>query len=155
MESKAMTHSFTDENLATLQALAGEIIPASEAYSVPGADDPLIFEMVVETMSPHREMLTPLLTALDAAAGNEGGFAALTGEARTQVAEAFLGGQEEIGGLLHILISQCYYRDDRVMESLGMEARAPFPKGFEVEQGDMALLQQVKERAPFWRKVEI
>ena len=30
---------------------------------------------------------------------------------------------------------QCYYRDARVMESLGMEARPPFPKGYEGLRG--------------------
>ena len=44
------------------------------------------------------------------------------------------------------IILQCYYRDDRVVRSLGMEPRPPFPKGFEVEQGDWSLLDPV--RAP-------
>jgi hypothetical protein len=47
----------------------------------------------------------------------------------------------------------CYYRDDRVMLSLGQEPRAPFPKGHTVEQGDWSLLEPVKRRAPFYRKV--
>jgi hypothetical protein len=47
----------------------------------------------------------------------------------------------------------CYYRDDRVMGSLGQEPRPPFPKGHVVEQGDWSLLDPVKRRAPFYRKV--
>ena len=35
----------------------------------------------------------------------------------------------------------CYYRDDRVMVSLGLEARPPFPKGHVLEQGDWSLLR--------------
>jgi len=50
----------------------------------------------------------------------------------------------------HILL--CYYRDDRVMRSLGIEPRPPFPGGFAVEQGDWSLLDPVKARAPFWRQ---
>ena len=45
------------------------------------------------------------------------------------------------------IIAQCYYRDDRVMRSLEMEPRSPFPQGFEVEQGDWSLLDPVKRRA--------
>ena len=38
----------------------------------------------------------------------------------------------------------CYYRDDRVMVSLGLEARPPFPKGHVLEQGDWSLLDPVR-----------
>jgi len=48
----------------------------------------------------------------------------------------------------------CYYRDDRVMRSLGLEPRSPFPKGHVVEQGDWSLLDPVKARPPIWRKVK-
>jgi hypothetical protein len=43
----------------------------------------------------------------------------------------------------------CYYRDDRVMVSLGLEARPPFPKGYVLEQGDWSLLDPVRARKPF------
>ena len=45
------------------------------------------------------------------------------------------------------------YRDDRVLRSLGMEPRPPFPKGFEVEQGDWSLLEPVKRRGKLYREV--
>jgi len=50
------------------------------------------------------------------------------------------------------VVAQCYYRDDRVMQSLGMELRPPFPKGFEVEQGDWSLLDPVRARPAFYRR---
>ena len=51
------------------------------------------------------------------------------------------------------IILQCYYRDDRVMRSLDMEVRPPFPKGFEVEQGDWSLLDPVRARPRLFRDV--
>ena len=48
----------------------------------------------------------------------------------------------------------CYYRDDRVMRSLGQEPRPPFPKGHVVEQGDWSLLDPVRARPPMYRVVE-
>ena len=51
------------------------------------------------------------------------------------------------------IILQCYYRDDRVMRSLEMEPRPPFPQGFEVEQGDWSLLDPVKRRGKIYRSV--
>ena len=63
----------------------------------------------------------------------------------------------EIGGqsLMYLsqIILQCYYRDDRVMRSLDMEVRPPFPKGFEVEQGDWSLLDPVRARPKLYREV--
>ena len=49
------------------------------------------------------------------------------------------------------IVLLCYYRDDRVMVSLGLEVRPPFPKGHVVEQGDWSLLDPVRSRRPFWR----
>ena len=55
---------------------------------------------------------------------------------------------------LNRVVLLCYYRDDRVMRSLGQEPRPPFPKGHDVEQGDWSLLDPVKTRAPIWRPVK-
>ena len=49
------------------------------------------------------------------------------------------------------VILQCYYRDDRVVRSLGLEPRAPFPKGHILEQGDWSLLDPVRQRPKMWR----
>ena len=46
------------------------------------------------------------------------------------------------------IVLGAYYRDDRVLLALGHEARAPFPKGYEVEQGDWSLLEVVAPAAP-------
>jgi hypothetical protein len=49
------------------------------------------------------------------------------------------------------VILGAYYRDDRVLAALGHEARAPYPKGFTVEQGDWSLLDAVRNRPQLWR----
>jgi hypothetical protein len=49
------------------------------------------------------------------------------------------------------VILQCYYRDDRVVRSLGLEPRPPFPLGHTLEQGDWSLLDPVRKRARLWR----
>jgi hypothetical protein len=49
-------------------------------------------------------------------------------------------------------VLQCYYRDDRVLRSLGLELRPPFPKGYGLEQGDWSLLDPVKARPLMWRR---
>src|ERR1700704_1359413 len=52
------------------------------------------------------------------------------------------------------VILLCYYRDDRVMHSLGQEPRPPFPKGHTVEQGDWSLLDPVRARSRMYRPVD-
>jgi hypothetical protein len=51
-------------------------------------------------------------------------------------------------------VLQCYYRDDRVIRSLGLEPRPPFPKGHTIMQGDWSLLDKVRERPRMWRDVD-
>jgi len=50
------------------------------------------------------------------------------------------------------VVLQCYYRDDRVVRSLGLELRPPFPRGYALEQGDWSLLDPVKARPSMWRR---
>ena len=45
----------------------------------------------------------------------------------------------------------CYYQHDRVLEGLGQEARAPYPKGYQVVQGDLSLLEPVRVRGKVYR----
>ena len=49
------------------------------------------------------------------------------------------------------VILGAYYRDDRVLLALRQEARAPFPQGYTLEQGDWSLLDAVRHRPPLWR----
>jgi hypothetical protein len=135
-----------------LQAFAGTMIPASAAYGVPGADDEAIFADIVRSLERDRDDIGGALRRLAAIAGAP--FADLATDRRMEVANAF----RAEGGPLLLAITRvillCYYRDDRVMHSLGQEPRPPFPKGHTVEQGDWSLLDPVKARQPFWRRVD-
>jgi hypothetical protein len=82
-----------------------------------------------------------------------GPFAALDASRRAEVAAKL---RAEGGSPVRVLtrfVLLCYYRDDRVMVSLGLEVRPPFPKGHVIEQGDWSLLEPVRAREPFWRPV--
>ena len=73
-------------------------------------------------------------------------------EARAgSVLEQFLASGSTAATVLGRVILQCYYRDDRVLQSLGLEARPPFPRGYTLEQGDWSLLDAVRARAKLWR----
>jgi hypothetical protein len=135
----------------SLRCLAEMIIPASAEYGVPSAGDAAIFADILRSLGRDAEHVVAVLRMLDALAG--GVFADLDAARRELVAARL----REAGGdaLMYLsrIVLQCYYRDDRVMRSLGLEVRPPFPKGFEVEQGDWSLLEPVRARPAFFREV--
>jgi len=143
--------TLTEAQIEDLRCLAGLIIPASAKYGVPGADDDRIFSDIVGSIARDLGHVRTALGTLRALAG--GSFAALDAPRRAAVAATL---RAEGGWPVRVLtriVLLCYYRDDRVMASLGLEARPPFPKGHAVEQGDWSLLDPVRDRAPFWRSV--
>jgi hypothetical protein len=133
-----------------LQRLVGLMIPADAEYGVPAADNPTIFADILQSLGRD---LADVRTALDQLATLAGGsFAELDEEQAAAVAGLFLASESLAVAVLGRVVLLCYYRDDRVLRSLGHELRAPFPKGYTLEQGDWSLLDPVKKRAPMWRR---
>ncbi|WP_066180624.1 hypothetical protein [Hoeflea olei] len=130
----------------TLRLVAGHMIPASDAYGVPGADDPEIFADILRSLDRDVEKVREALQVL---AQEE--LAALEDDARAARLAAFRAARPELAGVLELAVARCYYRDDRVMTAIGMEPRPPFPLGYEVPQGDLALLDPVRARGPIYR----
>src|ERR1700730_3294074 len=140
------------EQVRDLRALASTIIPASQTYGVPGADDEKIFNDILASLERDRDDVCRALAYLVTLAG--GAFAELAPERRAEVAAAFRdAGGAPLAALVRVVLL-CYYRDDRVMLSLGLEPRPPFPKGHVVEQGDWSLLDPVRKRQRMYRLVE-
>jgi hypothetical protein len=135
----------------SLRCLAEMIIPASAEYGVPSAGDAVVFADILRSLGRDAEHVVVVLRTLDALAG--GVFADLEPSRRDAVAARLREADGDALMYLTRIVLQCYYRDDRVMRSLGMEVRPPFPKGFEVEQGDWSLLDPVRARQPFFREV--
>lgn len=124
------------KNLDLLRRLVGRMIPPSPGYGAPGADDPAIFSEIAAMLQSGQAPLEGLLADADAPLD----------ELRQRHGVVF--------AAVIMAVAQVYYRDDRVMRSLGMEARPPFPKGHEIIEGDWGLLDAVRERAPIWRAVD-
>jgi hypothetical protein len=145
-------HELTAEQVRDLRLLAATIIPSSVAYDVPGADDERIFNDILRSLERDRDDVCRALVHLAGLAG--GGFAELGPERRVEVATAFREtGGAPLAALVRVVLL-CYYRDDRVMRSLGQEPRPPFPGGHVVEQGDWSLLDPVRVRPPMYRDVK-
>jgi len=136
--------SLTARQRQDLRAIAAMIIPASDEYKVPGADDPAIQADMLATLGRDRALVRQALDHLGRLAGQP--LAELDATRREAVAQAFRSSGGAAAATLVRVVLQCYYRDDRVLRSLGLELRAPFPKGHVLEDGDWSLLDPVKAR---------
>ena len=133
-----------------LRIIAGMIIPASMEFDVPGADDPAIQADIAATLGRDAG---PVREALDGLARLAGAPLAALDPARREAAAMALRAQggATVATLTRVVL-QCYYRDDRVVLSLGLEPRPPHPKGHVLEDGDWSLLDPVRARPPMWRR---
>jgi hypothetical protein len=133
-----------------LRAIAAVMIPASGEFDVPGADDPVIQADIVATLGRDTGLVREALDQLARLAGQP--LASLDPARHEAVAaELRAKGGAAVATLARVVL-QCYYRDDRVVRSLGLEPRPPYPKGHVLEDGDWSLLDPVRARPPMWRR---
>ena len=143
-------HPLTPAQRGDLRIISGIIIPASAEFDVPGADDPAIQADLLATLGRDAARVRAALDVLARIAGRP--FAGLDPVRREAVAaELRAQGGPAVAALIRVVL-QCYYRDDRVVRSLGLEARPPHPQGHVLEDGDWSLLDPVRARPPFWRR---
>ena len=135
-----------------LRTIAAMIVPASDEYKVPGADDPAIQADMLATLGRDTALVKQALDHLARLAGKP--LAELDAAKRDAIANEFRATGGGAAATLVRVVLQCYYRDDRVLRSLGLELRAPFPKGYALEQGDWALLDPVRARAGTLRRAQ-
>ena len=133
-----------------LRTVAAMIIPASMEYAAPGADDAAIQADILNTLGRDTEAVRAALDHLARLAGKP--LAELDPARRDAVAKEFRASGGAVAATLVRVVLQCYYRDDRVLRSLGLELRAPFPIGYTLEEGDWSLLDPVKARPPTLRR---
>jgi len=133
-----------------LRIVAAMIVPASDEYRVPGADDPAIQADILATLGRDTALVTQALDHLARLASKP--LAELDTARRDAVATEFRATGGAAAATLVRVVLQCYYRDDRVLRSLGLELRAPFPKGYVLPDGDWSLLDPVKARAGALRR---
>ena len=136
----------------TLSALLDTMIPANEAFDAPSAGSEEVIQDVLSSMTGDAaDAIENLLNGLNERASAK--FEDLNADDRWEMFEELQRtdprGVRTLGGLL----LQCYYRNDQALESIGLPARAPYPLGHEVEQGDLSLLDPVRARGKVYRDV--
>jgi hypothetical protein len=136
--------SLTSAQRDDLRVISGMMIPESSEYKVPGADDAAIQGDILATLGRDTKMVSAALDHIARLAGKP--LAALDAAQREAVVTEFRASGGAPAATLARVILQCYYRDDRVLRSLGLELRAPFPMGHVLPDGDWSLLDPVKAR---------
>ena len=166
MDTITTDNPFTDAEAETLAALADAIIPANAEFDMPSAGDGAIAADILATAKRYADAVRAGLKLQDDLAELAYGTAFRDLDAAQR--DDFVDRSNRAGGWDDVdwpydaaaiagqrtvvsIVAQCYYRDDRVMQALGMEARSPFPQGFEVEEGDWSLLDPVKQRGKLYR----
>jgi len=133
----------------TLRCVVGHMIPLSQEFGVPGADNPEIFADILQSIDRDRDAVGEALRVIDALA--QGRLIDLPRPEQARCLLDFRNGYRTLASVIESAAARCYYRDERVMASINMEARPPFPKGYAVEQGDWSLLDPVRARGRIFR----
>ena len=147
-----MTDTLTRAQCNDLRTIAGLMIPASEEYKVPGAEDAAVQADILKTLGRDTKPMAAALDHIARLAGKP--LAELDAAKRDAVVQEFRTSGGAPAAVLARVILQCYYRDDRVLQSLGIELRPPFPKGHVLPDGDWSLLDPVRARGGNLRQAE-
>lgn len=148
--------SLDAEPKRALAAVLDRIVPPGEDGRMPGAGELGLADFVEENLRERPELRLPLLQGLarldeaaDARAGRP--FAELPAPAQRELLDVVAAEQPAFLGPLILQTYVGYYRHPRVLEALGLEARPPFPKGYEVPATDFAILEPVRRKGPLYR----
>ena len=130
------------------------IVPASADGRRPSAAEVDVLGYIRAAEPGTLANLGAELDRLDAEARERHGegFASLDAEVRQALVDDIRAAEPSFMRTLAIQTVTCYYQDDRVLEAIGVEARPPFPKGYEVPSGDLTLLDPVRKRGRVWRE---
>tara|TARA_Y100000588_G_scaffold286222_1_gene304038 strand:- start:28 stop:507 length:480 start_codon:yes stop_codon:yes gene_type:complete len=138
-----------------LDVVLNLIIPPSEDGRLPGAAEYDVWGYICRVAGSHSKTIRDELDRLEQRAYER--FGKPLDALEYSVAQSFV---DELRALepefLADLARQTvsfYYQQDRVLEAIGVEARAPYPQGFEVISGDLSLLDPVRRRGTIYRKL--
>ena len=143
----------TAEQRAMLDIVLNLIVPPSADGRMPGAAEVGVPAYLFAEAPDALPVLRQELDELDRRSRERWarGFAALEdGERKGLIAKM----REQAPLFMNQLAMEtlaCYYQHDRVLAGLGREARPPYPKGYQLVQGDLSLLDPVRARGKIYR----
>jgi hypothetical protein len=145
----------SDIDRALLCEVLDELIPPSEDDSFPGAGELGIGERIEAALAERPEVGRTLQRGLAvlrelAERRQRSGFGGLSKSERVAVLREFESAEPALFAVLLMQAYFGYYTDRRVTERLGVR-NPPQPEGYDLELGDLSLLDPVRTRTKLWR----
>jgi len=139
------------EQKKILLVLLNMIIPRSEDGKMPGAIDVGFITYIhnEKILFWIQEGLTKIIDEAQEKYGNN--FSNLDVLEQTEIINRLRRVHFRFFNNLAIQVMQCYYKNENVLVSIGLESRPPFPNGYQLEKGDLSLLEPVFLRGKIYR----
>jgi len=144
-----------DGNRILLREVLDEIIPPSDDGSFPGAGELGVGERIEETFAQQPEFGRVIEQGLGsirrlAERSSPSGFAGLARSERAALLREVEAAEPAFFGALVMSTYFGYYTDRRITDRLGVR-NPPQPDGYDLEPGDLSLLDPVRARPKLWR----
>lgn len=153
VDNAASGQPLTSRQRACLDIVLNMIVPPSADGRMPGAAEVDVPTYLYAEAPDALPVLCRELEELERRSSERfaRGFAELEQRERKSLIEEMRAREPSFMSGLAMETLACYYQHDRVLEALGMEARPPYPKGYQVVQGDLSLLEPVRARGKIYR----
>ena len=144
---------FSSQQKSVLSFIVNMMIPAEG--ELPAATDNDIFPGILEQLGENLPAANEIVSVVNTLSRQNfsSEFDSLSKSERESVINGFRSSQSELVKFIQVCVVACYYKDARVMRSLGLEARAPHPGGYVVPETDWSLLDPVRELDKIYRSV--
>ena len=144
-----------EDQILDLNKILQIIIPPDQIKDLPGADEIKFLEFI-ETFHPYFiDELSKELIAIQSSVERK--YSRKIIELNEAELFSFLSElKRENDSLLNdltLLVYECYYQHQSVLDILNINGRAPFPQGHEVVKGDYELLEPVKKMKKIYIQV--
>ena len=148
--------AFSDAQRALVKSVADRIIPPDQGF--PGAGELGVADYIDGIAAGSEDIKRLFAHGLSRIEGgaqgrSATGFAALPDEQKDDVLRELEAGEP---GFFEELVRHTYngyYTNPTIIARLGLEVRPPQPLGYDLEPGDLTLLENVKKRGRMYREV--
>ncbi len=152
--ASSLPNALSRERLQLLAGVLDAIIPPGEGDDLPGAGELGLGEALQRKAPELVPLLVEGLGALEREMANRqvADFGGLAESDKRSMLEGLGSQQPAFLPALLFQVYTTYYQHPRVLAALGLEARPPYPLGYELEGGDLDLLDPVRKRPPLYRR---
>ena len=141
----------TDVDEAVLLALLDRLLPAVEDL-LPAGQMGMANE-VIQLAGKQNRFRGLFSKAMDSFVSTNPSFVGLSGDEQDTAIRSFETDNPSQFGVLLDISYIVYYKNPDVHARIGWESRPPQPEGNVMIPWDESVLEKIRQRAPFWRKV--